>query len=187
MRLHRTLNLSIRQSSSIVALERFETAALAENSWEHKINNFDRDNVEQVTELAANKAYLNQNLDSLDEDTLSSIFSSNSNNSSFDSEISKAGSRNKSPRHPRSICFQKNSWITSGTTAHAKNKLVRILKGKSLVLKQCWGLEKILAMLTYHRNNLQLKLSYRQFKRFAYQTLLEKSDKDSGQLPNALA
>lgn len=52
-----------------------------------------------MTELIVNKSYLDQNLNSLDKNTLLSIFNSNSNNFNSKLKISKASSRNKLLRH----------------------------------------------------------------------------------------
>ncbi len=69
---------------------------------------------------------------------------------------------------------------------HARKKLIRILNGEVVVPKQQWDIDKILTTLTYHRKDKRLQSSYQRFKRFAFNTLLKKSDKSSGQLLGAL-
>lgn len=160
---------------------------MTKNRREIVVNHFYRDHIHQATELSTWKAYLNQNFDFLNNDTLSSIPSFNSKvNSSSNSKILKVYSRNKLLRRRWSIYFPKNFWITSCTTAYAKNKLTSIFKRKSLVPKQCLELKKILVILIYHWNDSLPNSSYHHFKCFAYQTLLKKSDQDSSQLPNTL-
>lgn len=81
--------------------------------------------------------------------------------------------------------FHRNKF-TNCSTNYAREKLVRILNGDVVVPKQRWGIDRILATLTYHRKDQRLRSSYRQFKQFAYQTLFEESDASSGQFPHAL-
>lgn len=35
----------------------------------------------------------------------------------------------------------------ASTTAHAKQKLIQILQGEISILRQCWGLDRILTVL----------------------------------------
>lgn len=70
-----------------------------------------------------------------------------------------------------------SSWIDSGNTSHAKEKLIRILAGEALVPKQRWNLRKILATLAYHRNDPRLRTTFRQFRSFAFQTMMTESER----------
>ena len=65
---------------------------------------------------------------------------------------------------------------SSSSSSYAREKLVRILNGDIPVPKQRWGMHRILATLTEHRKDPRLRLAYRQFKHFAYQTLLQKDE-----------
>lgn len=59
-------------------------------------------------------------------------------------------------------------------------KLINILKSGAVIPKQRWGVDKILATLVQYWENLRLCTSYRQFKRFAYQKMLEELYKSKG-------
>ena len=78
-----------------------------------------------------------------------------------------------------------SSWINSGNTLHAKEKLIQILAGKALVQKQKWSLRKILATLVYHQNDPCLYTTFRQFCSFAFQTIMTESER-GGRWPGSL-
>lgn len=80
---------------------------------------------------------------------------------------------------------RKLSWIDSGTTIKAQNKLIKILRGEALIPKQRWSLCKILATLTYHQKDGNLRLAYQQFRSFAYQSIMAESI-EGGHWPDAL-
>ena len=80
---------------------------------------------------------------------------------------------------------QKLLWIDSGTTIKAQNKLIKILRGETLISKQRWSLCKILAILTYYQKDEKLCLVYRQFHFFAYQSMMAESI-EGGCWPDAL-
>ena len=84
-----------------------------------------------------------------------------------------------------SIMGPRTTWIDSGHTIHAKNKLIQIFAGDSLIPKQRWSLRKILATLLYHRKDEKLCSHFRQFRSFAYQTMMTESAK-GGRWPGAL-
>lgn len=68
-------------------------------------------------------------------------------------------------------------------------KLVRILKGDDPIPRKRWGIERILATIVCHRRDPRLRTPYRQFKRFAYRTMLEESlkeEEEAGRWPDAL-
>ena len=80
---------------------------------------------------------------------------------------------------------EKPTWIDSGTTVKAQQKLIRILKGKACIPQQRWSLLKILATLVHHRKHPALRVAYRQFRLFAYQTMMIETGK-KGRWPGAL-
>ena len=52
-------------------------------------------------------------------------------------------------------------WLNLTSTIYAKNKLICILKSDDLILKQQWGIDKILATLVEHKKDKKLHTSYR--------------------------
>ena len=66
---------------------------------------------------------------------------------------------------------------TIGTTAHARIKLIKILKGNLYIPHQQWSLDRLLVTLVMHQKDPMLRTSYCQFKTLAYQTMLKKTDK----------
>ena len=138
-----------------------------------------------IAEAAANKAFLEEDL-AFDSDSNSeSANDSNPDEPESDDSTSSQGSEG-SIRLPRKQARGFNGLIATSSTSYAREKLIRILNGDVLVPKQRWGIDKILATLTYHRKDKRLRLFYRQFKQFAFCTLLQESDRTSGQLPGAL-
>lgn len=124
---------------------------------------FDIDEEESVGEAAANRAFLDKNLES-DWDSDSDSESVNNpeadqpeSHDSLSSKGSKASTRLK-------------SLVATSSTSYAREKLIRILNGDILIPKQRWGMDRILASLTYHRKDKRLRLFYRQFKLFAFRT-----------------
>lgn len=77
------------------------------------------------------------------------------------------------------------AWIRSGENPRTKSKLIQILEGDALIPKQRWSFRKILATLVYHRKDEKLCSYFRQFRSFAYQTMMTESTKDS-RWPHAL-
>lgn len=70
---------------------------------------------------------------------------------------------------PRSCKRQSlQATATIGTTAHAKKKLVKILKGDLCIPRQRWGLDRLLATLVIPRKDPKLRTAYRKFRTFAY-------------------
>lgn len=72
------------------------------------------------------------------------------------------------------------------STTHAKQKLVRILRGDIYIPRQRWELDKILKTLVIHRKDPQLRTAYRQFRTFAYQTMMKETDKEIRCWPSVL-
>lgn len=103
-----------------------------------------------------------------------------SDNKSNDKSNKTSDQNNKGPA--------RTGFIPACSTTYAREKLVRILSGEAVVPKQRWGIDKILITLTYHRKDKRLSSLYQKFKRFAFSTLLQESNKSlaSGRLPDAL-
>ena len=59
---------------------------------------------------------------------------------------------------------ERPTWIDSGTTVKAQQKLIRILKGKAYIPQQQWSLRKILATFVYHCKHLALCVAYQEFR-----------------------
>lgn len=79
-----------------------------------------------------------------------------------------------------------SSWVDSINTTKSKNKLIRILKGQDMIPQKRWGIDRILATLVEHRADPELRTSYRQFKKFAYQTMIHESKTEVDRWPEAL-
>ncbi len=79
-------------------------------------------------------------------------------------------------------------FIPACSTTYAREKLVRILSREVVMTKQQWDIDRILTTLTYYWKDKQLSSLYQKFKRFAFSTLLQESDKASasGQLSRVL-
>ena len=200
-------NHQVRLSSPIAPSERLNAALLAAcieaeaEDFEGEVEDLGKDVVDQVDETATHKAFLEEELDSDLDDSISDESSnygfedfedseSYEKDSNNEREQSNQSTSNLSQHYPqlsgtRSARSQ-SVWIDSCKTTHAKEKLVRILSGEAKVPKQWWGIERILATLTYHREDKRLRSAYRQFKRFAYKTMLEESDKSEGRWPTLL-
>lgn len=78
------------------------------------------------------------------------------------------------------------AWLDAVITNKAKEKLVWILNGKTLIPKQRWGIDKILATLVAHRDDKRLCITFILFRVFAYITIMRKSDHVKGQWSKAL-
>lgn len=79
-----------------------------------------------------------------------------------------------------SLPARKSSWLDTRNTSYAKEKLVKILAREVPIPKQRWSLCKILATLLYHRKDKRLCSAFRQFKAFAYQTMMTESEDADG-------
>ena len=150
---------------------------------------------EQAEEAAANKMFLNKKLESekeseeeFDEE---SVKESNKESDNMSDDKSDEESDEESDDKPDDKSEQNNKarvdLTATCSTVHAREKLVRILNSKAMVPKQRWDIDRILTTLTFHQKNKRLRSLYRKFKKFAFSTLLEESDKSSGQLPGALS
>lgn len=150
---------------------------------------------EQAEEAAANEMFLNKKLKSekesdkeFDKESVeeSDEESDNMSDDTFDEE-----SDEKSDDKPDDKSEQNNKarvgLTATCSTIHAREKLVGILNREAMLPKHRWGIDRILTTLTFHRKDKRLRSSYRKFKKFAFSTLLEESDKSSGQLPGALS
>lgn len=60
------------------------------------------------------------------------------------------------------------------------------MKGKAYIPQQRWSLRKILATLVHHRKHPALRVAYRHFRSFAYQTMMIETGK-KGRWPGALS
>lgn len=127
--------------------------------------------VNQSSKVGDNKAYLHKILESE-----SSKNKSSKDESSKDDWLDE-GSKCKDSDTEVVFVTASSNW--------AKEKLVRILKSEVLIPQQRWGLGKILATLAFHQKDLRLHTTYRQFRVFAYHTLLAESGK-TGRWPQAL-
>lgn len=130
-------------------------------------------------ELESNKESENEFEEETDEKS-DEEFDEESDNESDD--ISDNESNNKSGQ---------NNQVRMGLTAicstiHAREKLVKILNGETVIPKQRWAIDKIFTTLTYHQKDKRLQSLYPRFKTFVFNTLLKESDKLSTQLPDAL-
>ena len=94
-------------------------------------------------------------------------------------ETSSSGQPFRQPR-------KRSNWLEVNKTNYAKEKLIRILRGEDLIPKQDWGVSRILATLIHHRDDKRLRASYRQFKTFSYQIMMEESA-STGKWPGAPA
>lgn len=179
-------------SSPIAPSDGLEAALLAAlNEAEEEAEDYGGDSLDQRQEFAANQAFME---DTGESDIEESDEESDNNNDEVDSQSEKSeGSGNSSNKsdHPAPSCKVPysgtgNEWIDDCSTENAKLKLIRIFKGEAFIPKQRWGVDKILATLVQHREDPGLCTPYRQFKRFAYQTMLEELDDSKGRWPSAL-
>lgn len=145
---------------------------------------------EQAAEAAANQVFLDQDLESDNEsdDEFDDESDDESDNESDDKSDDKSDDESDKTSDQNNKGPARTGFIPACSTTYAREKLVRILSGEAVVPKQRWGIDKILTTLTYHRKDKRLSSSYRKFKRFAFSTLLQESDKSSasGRLPGAL-
>lgn len=125
---------------------------------------FEGGSVDMAPEIAANKAFIEEEFLPGEE------FS--------DDDVSINSDTETPPR-----CF--SSSPDSYTSGYAKEKLIRILSGQVVIPQQHWGLDKILMTLVYHRKDKRLQTPFRQFKKFAYETMLVES-RSSGPWSSAL-
>ena len=147
------------------------------NKAKEEAEDYGGGSVNQSQELAAHQAFVEFDLDSTDNDD-DEVESQPNNLSSFQSSEYTASKASSSGRA--------NAWIDSCSLENAKMKLISILKGEAVIPKQRWGVDKILATLVQHREDPRLRTSYRQFKRFAYQTMLEELDDSKRRWSTAL-
>ena len=61
---------------------------------------------------------------------------------------------------PDSLPARRSSWLDTGNTPYAKEKLVKILAGEVPIPKQRWSLRKILATLLYHRKDKRSRVEF---------------------------
>lgn len=101
-----------------------------------------------------------------------------SNNKSFCKE-GDSNNENKWDDENDNDQVSQASWIDSGATVNARNKLIRILKREALILQQQWSLQKLLTTLLHHQKDPGLCSAFLQFKRLAYQTVFDESKKNS--------
>lgn len=87
--------------------------------------------------------------------------------------------------HQKAQPRQHHPWLDSVHTTRSKEKLIRVLRGEEMLLQNRWGMDRILAILVHHRDDKRLNTAYRQFRRFAYYTIMIESRKD-GRWPKAL-
>lgn len=75
---------------------------------------------------------------------------------------------------------------STSSTTYVKYKLIYMLKGDALVPQQRWGINRILATLVYYWKDPSLYIVYCQFKTFAYQIVIQKTDKQTSCWPDIL-
>lgn len=73
---------------------------------------------------------------------------------------------------------QRQPWLKSIYIIRSREKLVCVLRGDEALPRNLWGIDRILAILVHHREDKRLKTSYRQFRRFAYYTMMTESKED---------
>ncbi|MCJ1342563.1 hypothetical protein MMC31_000749, partial [Peltigera leucophlebia] len=179
----------LRTSSPIAPSDGLEAAFLAAcNEVEEDAEDFVTDLPDEPSEFIGNQAFIEEGFESDSEKSESDKGIVRSSNENFE-ESHFASNKKQAPgpasRRTGSQSIR-NAWISDCSTENAKLKLIRILKGEALVPKQRWGIDKILATLVQHRKDPRLHTPYRQFKRFAYQTMFEESDKSNGKWPSSL-
>lgn len=118
-----------------------------------------------------NKAFCREDFSS-DEDKLDSEDSKNESNR----EDNKDWEDNKGST---AAVTAKSLWIESATTPRAKQKLINILKGKTLMPKRGWSFRKILATLLYHRHNRRLCRQFGDLQLFVTRTIMTETCWDS--------
>lgn len=200
---------SIRPSSPIATSDSLRSDLLAVFKAEfediEEDDEFEGEEVDLATENIANQTFLEEVLESSsdsDSDDFDSDFedfdfdSDDSETNNLEGHISEASNsnipgsfenfNNRSVPSRKTRAQSQNGLLSSCHTNYAREKLVQILNGEVLLPKQRWGIDRILATLTYHRKDKRLHSSYRQFKQFAYYTIFKEADKSSGQLPGVL-
>ena len=145
---------------------------------EEEEDQFDGEKEELIAEAITNKAFLEEDFtfdsDSNSESTNDFNPDKPENNDSMSSQSSES-----SIQLPRKQAIGFNGLIATSSTSYAREKLIGILNEDVLVLKQRWEIDKILAALTYYQKNKRLRFFYRQFKQFAFCTLLQENDRTS--------
>lgn len=144
-------------------------------------------------EVERNRAFLDEDLlldDSSDQDSDWEDFLQNTNGFAKDScsESNDEEDHMDIDNHQPKTCQRRSIRAPAAisSTTHAKQKLVRILRGNICIPRQRWGLDKILKTLVIHRKDPQLRTAYRQFRTFAYQTMMKETDKEIGCWPGVL-
>lgn len=137
----------IRPSSLITSSENANALFLATCQT---VENADREGLEEAlvdvqSEADENEAFVNQYSSS----ELSIKASDNNNEDDWEVDDSDSESHSERP-----------TWIDSGITVKAQQKLIRILKGKACISQEQWSLRKILATLVYHCKYPALHMAY---------------------------
>ena len=71
----------------------------------------------------------------------------------------------------------KTGWLGTYNSNFAKEKLIKILNSQAFISQQYCSIGKILATLVHHQEDKRLQSHYRQFKQFAYYTMLVENKK----------
>lgn len=151
-----------RPSSPIAPSDGFEAVFLAAcDKVEEDVEDFDTDLPNKSSEFIGNQAFIkgsesNSKEFESDEGIIESS-DKNSKKSYFASNEEQLSGPASCGTGSQSIW---NVWINDCSTENAKLKLIRILKGKALVPKQRWGIDKILATLVQHRKDPRLHILY---------------------------
>lgn len=107
------------------------------NKAEKEAEDYGGGSVNQGQELAAHQAFVESDLDSTDNND-NEVESQPNNLSPVQSSEYTASKASSSGRA--------NTWIDSCSLENAKMKLISILKSEAVIPKQCWGIDKILAI-----------------------------------------
>ena len=112
-----------------------------------------------------------------------------SEDSGFDSDSDSDSDTNAAKKdwedEEEGLTNQEASWLDSGRTSKAKEKLIKILRGKAFVPRQKWSFRKIFATLLHHREDRRLRRPFGQLRAFFCKTMIMETT-EGGQWPGAL-
>lgn len=104
--------------------------------------------VDQSSEIDDNKAFLQENLKSEDENKSDQKNWLDEDLDNTNNELEEAAVR----------CIPQEA--TNASSNYTKEKLVQILGEEQFIPKQCWGFTKILTTLVYHQKDKRLCIAY---------------------------
>lgn len=170
----------VRPSSPIAPTDRLDSDLLAACDKAEEANNYHSEPEDQIVESDSDsytdQAFLDQDLDTSSDDE--SDFLEEIDDTQSRSSRAAAEDASEHTFTQGSTRVRNNHWIDDCRTPNARLKLIQILKDDAVVPKS-WGMEKMLATLVYHQKDKNLHTLYRQFKQFAYETMLKKSNSQS--------